>query len=662
MKRVKRIASFLLAMVMVLGMGLTALAEQEGTLKISGAVEGKSYDLYRVFDLTYSEGNPENDTTPNYSYTVNADFKGFFEQEEIKKAMEEAGKEGDPVGYVGTFAQLTYAENATDDEKAEVDKTNQENAQKVSELAQKLLAYATEWTGTGEDQKQRVEPIRKIENAKPGSDGMIEVKDLPYGYYLLNPLGGSVPTGEYATMFALNTLSGKDMTINVKANYPTIDKTVMDDNETEPDKTDEISIGKEVTFRLLMKVPDTTGYNKYWFVIDDELSAGLTFGEITSIKMGNIVEKKDEEGNVTGEEFEEIVKLQPAAGENEGDYSVAKTFWDKDEKKIDNPDAEGAPAIAKTKIKIVFNDFLNYITSKKVPAGTDIEVLYTATLNENAVVGGTEGNKNKVTLTYSNNPKHNYGGNEPGPDDDKVTGKTPESKTETFTTSLTINKIDGETKKAFKGAKFKISGSMLDTVITTGEVYTPAADGDWYKLKDGTYTKTEPTEQTKAQYDGDGAQKYKQETKVTQKTTGDNPVNAEAYVNAEGKLTFAGLGAGEYRISEVVAPNGYNAIADFPVRITFDQEKKEFKAERGEYQTVDGQETAVYPSDSNKEETKGMLNSDKNVITMTVENNSGIQLPSTGGMGTTIFYVLGGILVLGAGVLLVTRRKMSAEK
>ncbi len=98
------------------------------------------------------------------------------------------------------------------------------------------------------------------------------------------------------------------------------------------------------------------------------------------------------------------------------------------------------------------------------------------------------------------------------------------------------------------------------------------------------------------------------------------------------------------------------------MRITFDQEKKEFKAERGEYQTVDGQETAVYPSDSNKEETKGMLNSDKNVITMTVENNSGIQLPSTGGMGTTIFYVLGGILVLGAGVLLVTRRKMSAEK
>ena len=49
------------------------------------------------------------------------------------------------------------------------------------------------------------------------------------------------------------------------------------------------------------------------------------------------------------------------------------------------------------------------------------------------------------------------------------------------------------------------------------------------------------------------------------------------------------------------------------------------------------------------------------VATGTIENNSGAELPSTGGIGTTIFYVIGAILVLGAGILLVTRRRMNAN-
>ena len=46
---------------------------------------------------------------------------------------------------------------------------------------------------------------------------------------------------------------------------------------------------------------------------------------------------------------------------------------------------------------------------------------------------------------------------------------------------------------------------------------------------------------------------------------------------------------------------------------------------------------------------------------ITVANNKGATLPETGGMGTTIFYALGSILVLGAGVLLVVKKRMSAE-
>ena len=48
-------------------------------------------------------------------------------------------------------------------------------------------------------------------------------------------------------------------------------------------------------------------------------------------------------------------------------------------------------------------------------------------------------------------------------------------------------------------------------------------------------------------------------------------------------------------------------------------------------------------------------------LSTTIINKSGATLPETGGIGTTIFYIIGAILVIGAGVVLVTRRRMSAN-
>ena len=52
---------------------------------------------------------------------------------------------------------------------------------------------------------------------------------------------------------------------------------------------------------------------------------------------------------------------------------------------------------------------------------------------------------------------------------------------------------------------------------------------------------------------------------------------------------------------------------------------------------------------------------ENNVIKLTVKNNQGSELPSTGGIGTTLFYVLGGMLVLSACVILITRKRVNAE-
>ena len=55
-------------------------------------------------------------------------------------------------------------------------------------------------------------------------------------------------------------------------------------------------------------------------------------------------------------------------------------------------------------------------------------------------------------------------------------------------------------------------------------------------------------------------------------------------------------------------------------------------------------------------------NTDKTELETNIVNKQGIELPSTGGIGTTIFYVIGGIMVAGAAIALITKKRMGSEK
>lgn len=109
---------------------------------------------------------------------------------------------------------------------------------------------------------------------------------------------------------------------------------------------------------------------------------------------------------------------------------------------------------------------------------------------------------------------------------------------------------------------------------------------------------------------------------------------------------WKGLDDGDYKISETTTPAGYNTIADIEFTITA---KHEVLSDNPTLTSLSGGDKFT-----GKVET-GALSAD-------IENNKGSTLPETGGMGTTIFYVLGSVLVIGATVLLITKKRMGASK
>ena len=236
-----------------------------------------------------------------------------------------------------------------------------------------------------------------------------------------------------------------------------------------------------------------------------------------------------------------------------------------------------------------------------------ITVEYTAKLNENAVLGSA-GNPNEVYLEYSNNPNKSEEGN-------NETGETPKDVVIVFTYKTIINKVDSE-NNPLTGAAFK-----LEKLIKGKD---GAAD-TWTTVK---------------------------EFAVDETTT---------------SFTFSGLDDGQYKLTETKTPAGYNTIDPiyFVIEATHDEtaDAPTLKTLNAYLTDANGNKQTEMKDGESVNIDLGTVDLTAGSITTTVVNKSGSKLPSTGGIGTTIFYVLGGVLVLAAVVLLVTKKRMSgAEK
>lgn len=248
-------------------------------------------------------------------------------------------------------------------------------------------------------------------------------------------------------------------------------------------------------------------------------------------------------------------------------------------------------------------DVLKAIEDGKMAAGDTLYTYYTGILNENAAVYDVGKQNNKAYLEYSNNPH-----------DNTTTNKTPEKVVYDWTFKMEINKIDGESKAPLSDAKFVLSKNGNCSLGTIGDDGTPSNTKDLIDLienSDGSYTVAP------AGYTG-------------------SVVN----VMTAGKITIKGLDdATEYYLYETKAPAGYNRLTD----------AVKFKI------------TATYndTGDSWTSVTAAVNDVEQSSVSVQVANNKGSTLPSTGGIGTTLFYVIGGGLMAVAAVLLVTKKRMN---
>ena len=248
-------------------------------------------------------------------------------------------------------------------------------------------------------------------------------------------------------------------------------------------------------------------------------------------------------------------------------------------------------------------DVLNAIKDGKMVEGNTLYTYYTGILNEKAKVYNDGKQDNKAYLEYSNNPH-----------DHATTNSTPVKVVYDWTFKMGVKKVDGADGTPLTDAKFVLSKEKncdLGAIGDDGQPHNTENLISLIKNSDGSYTVAP------AGYNG-------------------SVVN----VITAGDITINGLDdATVYYLYETKAPAGYNRLT---------------AAVRFEI-------TATYSDagDNCTSVTATVNNDVQSSVSVNVRNNKGSTLPSTGGIGTTLFYVIGGVLMAVAAVLLVTKKRMN---
>ena len=387
---------------------------------------------------------------------------------------------------------------------------------------------------------------------------------------------------------------------------------VLKTQDDPQDTTDNsVDVGDTVSFTVTTTIPTySTAYTSPSFKVTDELSTGLvlTTGTIKVYK---------EDGTT---EIAELNVADTVVKEN------GTTGWT-----VTVPTA--------------------YIQGLAAPQ--PIVIKYDAVLTESAFTSVTE-EVNNVKVEFSNNPNE---------EEDKGTVK---DRTRTYTFSIDGSLLGSQNESTSELVKVAVDGNgdPIFQSSSTNTTHTNALAGAIFGLF--------PSEAAANAYTGKGEN-------ITTKAQGEAAgmyTNANFFgvvtTNSKGFMEINGLDEGTYYLKELKAPAGFikdQDVHEIVISATYGTESVTETIDGREVSfdlpvlesytiTVDGTENSYSMTLEGSDITTSAIIKESNSL---LNNTKGVELPSTGGMGTTIFYIIGAVLVLGAGILLVTRRRMSAN-
>lgn len=252
MKHARKLASLLLALVMVFALATTAFATETGTtttgsITVANPVEGQTYTAYKIFDVVYDAAKE------HYSYTID-NTSAWFKTVNAYAATEAHG--------------LTLTEV----------------------LGTTPTTYVVT-TGSKFSAPDFAEALKAAVDGKTGitlnvADGKATATNLDLGYYFVASSTGAL--------------------CNLTTTNPTV--TIHDKNDMPFEKTDNkvsADVGETVNYTITGKVPDTTGFDTYTYLITDTMSEGLTFQKDVKVSIG--------ETEITADTVTTWINYKPAA-------------------------------------------------------------------------------------------------------------------------------------------------------------------------------------------------------------------------------------------------------------------------------------------------------------------------------------------------------------
>lgn len=622
MKKMRRFAAIAAAAAMTACMAVPMMSMMSagaidittGTVTVSNEATGHEYTAYQIFDGTLTK---DSDTSP----VVFSDVKWGTGTD--SNTISGIYAELSALNILGTDNKNIFKKYANDAD------TTGSNLTSAAEVADALKSVEN---GT-DDEKTNIDKIAAIFSKYVTGGTKLEYvaaskhytkANLDAGYYLVIDTEATGDGMGYSDALSRYMLQVADsVTIDPKASAPIVHKKVLENEKDNAANWDDVrygnyndvadyTIGEDINFVLRGTVPETINdYDHYFYEFGDSFVAKqFKLLDGTGSVTPNVFDAGDVVVEVDGKTIPASVTI---GGETHENYTVTEVKTGNDV----------------TGFKVTFKDIRTlYATNDAmapvtVTSSSYVYAKYKAELTADSKVG-LDGNVNTVDLTFSSNPNQNYNPwDADTTNDTSETNKAAPDSVIVFTYGLDVTKyLNAKAEGNEVGAG--LAGFKLQA--KSGE-YT----GKW-AIVNTTTNKIEGWADTEA-----GA--------------------TEVLTKEGGKFGFVGLDDGEYLLKETKTPGGYNTMDDLSLTIT--------ATTVNDQNWTDGVASKALTALKLFHGTTEVANAGDTatgLVSDAIVNKAGSSLPSTGGIGTTLFYVIGGTLAAGAGVGLIAKKRMKNEE